>query len=542
MTLLQHHILALWLTAFTTAGLGLLAFLAEPRRRLNQVFGLYSLSIAWWSLGESFIVGANRQSFANAVASFSWIGSTLIAPTFFHTIRLLVGDKGRVTKVILWVSYAVTAFFLLVHLFFNKVIIPPRPVAYTYFFVGLTKLGMFVPLLFFVLVNIALACLGRAYRQANGQRKTQLRYLLIASAIGYLGGSPDWLFSFGAGIYVPYVSPFGIYCVPLYSVATTYAIFQHRLLDINIVIRKSLVYSLLVSLLTVGYFGLVYLLERVFQVTLGYSSLRISMAAFALMALIFQPLKISIQRVVDHLVFRAPQQAVAKRLEVLEQKVREGEQYKAVATMAAEIAHEMKNPLTALQTFVEFLPERRHDAQFQQRFQEVVVGELHRLRRVAQGLLDFSKPQAPQMAAVDIQMVIEDVLALTRPMLLKRGIVAQTAYAHNGAQIVGDAAHLRQAFLNLVRNADQAMPPGGTLAVSTRSENGFIEVCVRDSGCGIHSKDLPHLFDPFFSKKTDGTGLGLSIVQGIIREHHGTIAVQSVLGQGTTMVVRLPAG
>lgn len=542
MTLLQHHIFALWLTAFTTAGLGVLVFFVEPRRRLNQVFGLYSLSIAWWALGESLIVGANRPSFVNLVAEFSWPGVTLIAPTFFHTVCLLIRDKSTGTRRILRASYALTLLTFVVHVFFNGVLVHPRPVAYVNFFMGMTTFGLLSPLLFLVLVNVALAKLSLVYRRAMGQRRTQLRYLLIASIVGYLGGSPDWLLSFGRGIYVPFVSPFGIYCVPLYSIATTYAVFQHRLLDIDIVIRKSLVYSLLISLLTIGYFGLVYLLERVFQVTLGYSSLRISMAAFALMALIFQPLKIAIQRVVDHLVFRAPQQAVAKRLEILEQKVREGEQYKAVATMSAEIAHEMKNPLTALQTFVEFLPERYHDVQFRQRFQEVVASELKRLHRVAQGLLDFSKPQAPQMAAVDIQAVIEDVQTLTRPMLLKRGIIAQTVYAHNGTQIIGDATYLRQAFLNLVRNADQAMPPGGTLTVSTRSENGFIEVRVRDSGCGIHPKDIPHLFDPFFSKKIDGTGLGLSIVQGIVREHHGTITVQSTPGQGTTMVVRLPAG
>lgn len=540
MTLLEHHVLALWLTAITTAVLGFLAFLAEPRKRLNQVFGLYSLSIVWWAIGESLIVSGSRQSFVDTVAMFSWPWVTLIAPTFFHTVCLLVGRTDRITKRTIVVSYVVTLLSMIGHVTLNLIIGPCSPVAYARFFIRLTPLGVSSLLLFLILVNLSLFKLWEAFRQAAGSRRVQLRFLFAASLVGYLGGSPDWLLTFDK--HVPLANPFGIYCVPLYSLATTYAIFQHRLFDVHIVIRKSLVYSLLVSVLTAGYFGSIYFWEQAFRITFGYSSLGVSLAAFAAMALVFQPLKIGIQRMVDHLIFRAPQHAVAKRLEMLEEKVREGEQYKAVATMAAEVAHELKNPLTALQTFVEFLPERYQDPQFRRQFHTVVSSELHRLRRVAQGLLDFSKPQAPQMAAVDLRAVLDDVLALTTPTLLKRAIVVETRYAHNGATIIGDIAHLRQVFLNLVRNADQAMPPGGTLTVSTSSENGHLEVRVADTGCGIPSGDVPHLFDPFFSKKAEGTGLGLSIAREIVREHRGTITAQSIPGQGTTMIVRLPVG
>ncbi len=539
MTLLQHHVLALWLTAITTAALGLLAFLAEPRKRLNQVFGLYSLAIVWWAIGESLIVSGSRQSFVDVVAMFSWPWVTLIAPTFFHTVCLLVGRTNRITRCTIVASYVVTLFLVIAHVVFHLVIKHCSPIAYARFFIRLAPLGMASPLLFLILVNFSLLKLWRAFRQTTGSRRTQLRFLLVASLVGYLGGSPDWLLTFDKQI--PLMSPFGIYCVPLYSLATTYAIFQHRLFDVHIVIRKSLAYSLLVSALTVGYFGSIYFWEQAFRTTFGYSSVGVSLVAFAVMALVFQPLKIGIQRAVDHLIFRAPQHAVAKRLEILEEKVRIGEQYKAVATMAAEIAHELKNPLTALQTFVEFLPERHQDPQFLQRFQAVASGELQRLRRVAQGLLDFSKPQAPQMAEVDLRAVLDDVLALTTPTLLKRAIVVETHYGHNGTTLIGDAGHLRQVFLNLVRNADQAMQPGGTLRISTNSQDGHLEAYVADTGCGISPSDVPHLFDPFFSKKAEGTGLGLSITREIIREHHGAIEVQSTPGQGTTMIVRLPA-
>lgn len=392
------------------------------------------------------------------------------------------------------------------------------------------------PTLYAILVSYAVVILSRAIRTTSSRNsRIGLSLFLSGTVLSFLLGATCFPLVFD--IQIP---PIGFLLVWLYTALTTYAMLRHQLWDINVVIRRSIVYSLLITVLTIGYFGLAYSAERVFQMAFGYRSFWISLAAFASMALIFQPLKIGIQRVVDLLMFRAPQHAVAKRLEVLEQKVREGEQYKAVATMAAEIAHEMKNPLTAMQTFVEFLPERHDDTQFRQRFHEVVSSEIRRLRQVAQGLLDFAKPQIPRMAVVDIKGVVEDVLALTKPMLLKRAIEVQTAYAHNGATLVGDAMHLRQVFLNLIRNADQAMPPGGALTIHTASQNGWLEVRVTDTGCGIHSRHLQHLFEPFFSKKPDGTGLGLAIVQGIVREHRGTIGVESAPGRGTTVTVRLP--
>ncbi len=538
MTLLQHHILALWLTALSTGGLGLLVFLAGPKKRLNQVFGLYSLAITWWALFESLFVGVSDRASADLLAYLEWPGVMFIAPTFFHTVCLLVNDKSKASRIVLRIAYTLTVFLEFAHLGPNLVIAGLRPVAYTALFSWLTPLGLPIPCLFFLLVNVALFKLYCAYRVAAGQRRTQLCYLLVASVIGYLGGSADWLLIFGLAL--PPLNPFGIYCVPLYSLATTYAVFQHRLLDVDIVIRKSVVYSLLVSLLTIGYFGSMYFLERVFQVTFGYSSIRVSLAAFAAMALLFQPLKVLIQHLVDRLIFRAPQQTVAKKLEVYEERAREGDRYKAVATLATGIAHELKNPLTSIKTFLEFFPERHGDPEFREQFQAAVGSAVGRLEQITHGLLDFSKPHPLQAEPVDLKAVLDDVLALTYHELQKKALTVTTAYTHNGSTVQGDASKLKQVFLNLILNAKEAMVSGGTLTVFTGAVNGHLEVHIADTGRGIHPKDIPHLFEPFFSKKAGGHGLGLSIVQGIVREHHGTITVHSTPGRGTTFTVRLP--
>ena len=538
MTLLQHHILALGLTAVTTLGLGLLVFLAEPKRRLNQVFGLYSLAISWWAFTEILLVCAKDQAMANSISYMKWPGVIFIAPTFTHTVLLSIRQRARGTKSVLLAAYGGSVLFLLFHLFTPLVTASPRPVGYVPFFDNCTTLGTLIPLTFFVLVNLALWKLWHAYRGATGQRRTQLKYLFWASMIGYLGGSPDWFFT--RGFYVPFISPFGIYGVPLYSIATTYAVLHHRLFDVNVVIRKSLVYSLLVTILTVGYFGLAFGIERLFQMTFGYRSLWLSFAAFATMALLFQPLKIGIQRLVDWLLFRAPHEEMVKRMERLEHEVLQAEKLKAVSTLAAGMAHEIKNPLTAILTFAEFIPEKRSDPEFLDKLHHVLTEEARRIKGIVEELLDFAKPKTPQFKPVDLRLLIGSTVDLLSTELLKRQIAWTVSCEHNGANVHADPDQIRQVLINLIQNAADAMPTGGTLTLITQAPDGYLEMLVSDTGQGIPKDLLPRIFDPFVTTKSQGTGLGLAVVHSIVQAHHGTIHVDSHPGRGTTFTVRLP--
>ena len=141
MTLLQHHILALWLTALTTFGLGLLVFLAEPRRRLNQIFGLYSLAISWWALNEAFVVNAADQATATLFVYLEWLGIVFIAPTGMHTVFLLTEDRTRGGRIWLIAGYLLSVIFLILHLLFTAVVRLPKPVGYTHFFSQLTPIA-----------------------------------------------------------------------------------------------------------------------------------------------------------------------------------------------------------------------------------------------------------------------------------------------------------------------------------------------------------------------------------------------------------------
>ncbi len=536
MTLLQHHVLSLSLTAVTTFALGLLVFLAEPKKRLNQVFGFYSLVISWWAFTEVFIVSAHNFQTANLFAYLSWPAIIFIAPAFFHTTLLLTSDKNLLSAKILRTVY-VFGFVFLILLFCGLVIDAPRPIGHTRYFSKLTPIGISLPVLFVILVNISIWKLWKAYRKESGSRKIELKYLLWGSVIGYIGGTPDWLHSLD--IYIPPLTPLGIYGVPLYSIAMTYAVLHHQLFDFNLVIRKSLAYSILITILTISYFGCVYFAEQFFRITLGYSSVWVSLIAFAVMALLFQPLKSAIQRLVDYLVFGVSQEELAKRMERLEAQAMQTEKFKAVSTLAAGMAHEIKNPLTIIQTYAQYLTERHDDPTFIKECQESILSETKRMKNITKDLMSFAKPSDTKRIPVELEELVRSTVLLLAQNLSQQKIGWNVACEPETTTVIqADPDQIRQILINLIQNAADAMPNGGTVSVSTKSTDEHAYIVITDTGCGIPPEILPKIFDPFVTTKPDGNGLGLTMVYSMVQANCGTIQVDSAPGQGTTFTIR----
>ncbi|MFH1411513.1 MAG: ATP-binding protein [Candidatus Omnitrophota bacterium] len=223
----------------------------------------------------------------------------------------------------------------------------------------------------------------------------------------------------------------------------------------------------------------------------------------------------------------------------LREEVQNTEKLKAVATLAAGMAHEIKNPLTSIKTFTEFLDKKGADPVFRDKFKDIVGKEVDRINYIVKQLLDFSKPKDLLLADTDVNKLLQETLDLMSENLLKRGIRAVKRYAPLPHARV-DASKMKQVFLNLFMNALDAMPSGGTITVETANEaSGGILIKISDTGCGIEKKDLPHIFDPFFTKKDAGTGLGLSVVHGIVEKHGGNISVSSIPGKGSEFRIAL---
>jgi len=209
----------------------------------------------------------------------------------------------------------------------------------------------------------------------------------------------------------------------------------------------------------------------------------------------------------------------------------------AIGQVAGGVAHEVRNPLNVIKTSVYFLLNAKNATQ------EKVVTHLHRIERqveladqVVTALNDFARLPVPEMLPLELEPLLQEVLELNP---VGDRIDVMMKMAADVRPILGDWQQLRIVFGNLIRNARDAMPQGGSLTLTTRQFNDHVEVDVRDTGAGICSEDLGKVMEPLFSTKTRGIGLGLSITRAIVEKHGGQLSVVSQVGEGTTFTVRL---
>lgn len=389
-------------------------------------------------------------------------------------------------------------------------------------------------LFYFIAAGYGVLVTIRGVRRATGAKKNQLRYFLLAS--GIIALSP--LLHFG-GFYLRWEPIPHDFLVPTFAAIVGVAIMRHQLLDIRIVLNKALVYSGLIACITASYLVGVLVMERWFQGFFGYRSFVATVLVAFFIAVFFNPLRNHIQTLVDRALFRATAAELAEQREQLLVEVRKGDQMKAVGTLAAGLAHEIKNPLAAIKTFTEYLGTRYDDPQFRTKFQKIVGGEVERINLIVQQLLEFAKPVPPKLKPMQVSSLVDETLEFLNNELVQHGVEVQRAY-HAQASILGDPQQLKQVFLNLILNSLQAMNGHGRLTVGTEVRGSECCVTIADNGSGIDPKDLPQIFEPFFTTKPSGTGLGLAVVQGIIREHGGRIDVESQPGQGTRVRISLP--
>ncbi len=594
-------------TASVTAlFLGILVFLKNKYSETHRIFLVWSTIIFTWLFCYAInysLTDANKALITIKIACASVI---LISGNSYHMIVSFLDLKKE--RKFVYLAHSINI-ILAILLYSTNYLISGT---YKYFFGFYGKAGPFYIYTIFIFLIFTLRGIYLLYRtirsnQLNAKKQIQAKYMLTGMIIAHLG-SVDFLPKFNIEIY-----PFGAVFILLWVCIMTYAILKHQLLDINIVFRAGLIYSLLVTVITIVYLILVLSIEKIFHDLLGYHSFFTSVLAAVLIAIFFIPLKNKIQYLLDKYFFKGTHAQIAEQNELLRKELAQSEKMKAVATLASGMAHEIKNPITAIKTFTDFLPQKKNDPAFLDNFQKVVGTEVDRIDQLVRQLLDFAKPAPLKLQSTNIHQLIDDTLDLLNNQILRNKINVTKSYLRNPKNLsfpnasVGnpqqmhlgtgpdeamtrpptktfggdtllnlDPNQFKQALLNIFMNAIDAMPEGGTLTICTSLDlipkrlsfpnalvgnpddpkirpptqtfggdnsgigsKSFVLI-IQDTGHGISPKDLPHIFDPFFSKKSNGTGLGLSITQGIVQEHGGGIKVESVVGKGTRFVIELP--
>jgi PAS domain S-box-containing protein len=233
----------------------------------------------------------------------------------------------------------------------------------------------------------------------------------------------------------------------------------------------------------------------------------------------------------------------------LENRLRKAERFLYLGEMAAGIAHEINNPIGIISAYSQMLLRKLGKGQVDieeiAKYVRKIDEETARCGGILRTILNMSKPSEWRPVDVDIRGIILDIVQLTEPQRNQQGIRLLLEMGDELPVVSGDPQQLKQVFLNIVMNALQAMPNGGTLSISAerRKESGreWAAISVADTGYGIPEKDIRRIFEPFYTTRKDGSGLGLFVSYGIVQRHDGDITVESKVGEGSRFTVKLPA-
>lgn len=402
--------------------------------------------------------------------------------------------------------------------------------------------GPFNALLLGYMVLLVVFCFKSLLPVVSGKetppkQRLQAKYVLVA--LGFLVlAAVDIIPSYGINIY-----PFGAIPTTFFHLIIAYAIVRHQLMDINAVIQQSIVYSALLTTLTFVYLLSIVTFERVFQNFMGYQSMAGSIVITIMIAILFNPMKSYIQNILDRTFFKGTAMEIAAQNEMLRQEITQSERYKTLTSLTSGIIDEIKNPLTALKGYAHFLDQKANDKEFIKKYRGVKKAEIQKINDLLKHLSDYSNPAPLARKSVHIQNFLEETMNLLKSRFLEHKIELKKEFqAKADLQLKIDVNQLQQALSNIMVNAVEAMPGGGTLTVATEmdEDEGHYRIMIRDTGGGVAKDNLLKIYDPFFTTKEGHTGLGLAITQGIIENHKGKIQVKSEPAQGSEFTIELP--
>jgi two-component system nitrogen regulation sensor histidine kinase GlnL len=687
----------------TSAAVGLYVFTRDKRDLRYRTYGGFCLSLAIWSLGYFFWQIAGSPEEALFWVRVLMAGAIFIPVTNFHHVTEILAHAPFEKR---WIKagylFCFGALFLDI---FTSVFVEgvSEKLGFPYWPEPGPAFHLYIGLFAYCLVRWTYLLIKES-RNASGLRRNQLRYLVIALTIGYAGGITNFLLWYD----IP-IPPYGNGLVSAYVVLFSYSVVKFQLLDINVVVKKSVIYVLLLLLLVIPCYLLMLLAQWSSFGSINYSFSVISLALFIMVGFLFPKLRfrteealeraffkrridyretllhssremvsiVDIKALADNLVrlisksleirkvslllsdengnYRLEasigsdlvnpgrvylskngplptllckrQEAIVKEelewvpvgpetpqtietmnmlgadislpiiskrklvgilnlggkedkalysnedLELLstlanqaaialenarlyenlkqsQDTLRRADRLSSLGMLTAALAHEIRNPLVAIRTFTQLLPERYEDADFRESFRGLALKEVDRICGLMNDLLGFARPSKPNVAPENVNDVVETVVRILEGQAKEKGMVILREFDDNPPKVWIDSEQMKQVFMNIILNAIQAMSEGGSISIATRAlqRNGtepsgeFVQVEIRDTGLGIPEEHLQHIFDPFFTSKDEGSGLGLAVSHQIVQEHGGFVTVESTLGKGTAFFVHLPVG
>jgi len=230
-------------------------------------------------------------------------------------------------------------------------------------------------------------------------------------------------------------------------------------------------------------------------------------------------------------------------MRLMHEQLVQSEKMAALGAMIAEITHEIRNPLVSIGGFTRRLAKTLHRSE-DKKYIDIILSEVSRLEGIVHDNLSYIKEVAPQLSAGDINALLQDMLTLYEDELAQRGIRVEKDFSRTLPELAFDGPQMKQAVINVLKNAMEAMEEGGTLTLRTYDVPGAGEAAIEisDTGPGISAKAMHNIFNPYYTTKPRGTGLGLPITNRIVKAHKGKIVLRNKESGGAVFTIKLPCG
>ncbi|HSU31593.1 MAG TPA: ATP-binding protein [Bryobacteraceae bacterium] len=233
-------------------------------------------------------------------------------------------------------------------------------------------------------------------------------------------------------------------------------------------------------------------------------------------------------------------EALYRQLQSNYEQMKRADRMAALGHISAGLAHEIRNPLAAIDGAASILQRRAKEDGNDTEFLDIVQAESRRLNRLLTNFIDFARPRSPDLRSASVEELFDSTIVLASHAARERAIDFKKLVQSDSSSLLCDPEQIKQVLLNLTLNAVYAMPDGGEIVFSATREGNDLVIRVRDQGSGVRQEDADSIFDPFFTTKENGTGLGLSVAYQIVEQHGGKLQLESNSPGGATFAVRLP--
>jgi signal transduction histidine kinase len=506
-----------------TLAMGLSVIFLQPRRREARLWALLSLLVSLWFLVRFLMYRAQTVEQAQSIMRLAYIPIALINPTYYHFCLALV--RRRATRLV-YAGYSLALTLGLINMFSNLLVSGVVEGRYSLFYERAGPLYWLELLNYTIYPALGVVVLIISRKTADAFKKRQLDYMLAAAAVGFLCGLTTMPL-----VYRWHMPPFAAPLVAVYPVVSTYAILRHQLLDIRIIIRRTLIYSMLTAFFSVFYVTILAIGSRVLDRWSASSGLVSSAAAAALVAIFFHPFKVRLNRWVDR---HFPRESLNQEIlrEATGRFVHEIKRPLANISMPAQLALSDIERLIQDKTGLDqMLPKLARHLKY-------IVDESIMAGAKIEAICNITSQNSQQRRNMDLAALVFHVLDQEKPRMYKEGIVLTHEGLNKASLVVADARQVEISIANVVKNAIDALAESDKapkrLELTLKSEFRKIILEVKDTGVGIPEQYLYHLFDPWFStKRSGGMGIGLYLTREILKLNDASIEVESQPGKGS---------